>query len=427
MSQSKPKLPVRVMATTTLVVIAVIVSYMLYQRYVRYPWTRDGQITADVILLTPRVSGWVTKLNVVDNQQVKADDLPFEIDPRPFEIQLDSATVQLDESREQVAALEAAVNVAQAAVQSAEAGITSAKARIEDARAQIESAESGIAAAKAGVQAARADIDKAEATLQQRIRDRDRAKKLAADGAGSVAKAESTQAAVEASTAAVTTSKAGLLSAQAQEAQADAGLAQAQANLVVSESGLGDAEADLASAIASLEQARANLGVPGEENTRIRGAKANLAQAELDLEWTSVRAPTDGYVTNLVVKLGDYASAGTAMLAFVDQDSFYALGYFQETELNNLKTGDPVEVTLMAHRDQPIKGEVESIGLAINPPDIAQTGRDGDSGIVPQVQPSFDWIRLAQRVPVRIKLTEIPADLQLIAGTTCSVAAVSRD
>ncbi len=427
MASQNPKLSMRVTVTAIIIVIAVIASYMLYQRYVRFPWTRDGQIAADVVLLTPRVSGWVTSLKVVDNQQVKANDLLFEIDPRPYRIQFDLARVQLDEAREQVAALEAAVSVAQATVQSAQAGIRSAKARIEEAQAQITSAESGVAAAKAGIQTAQADIDKSEATLAQRIRDRDRAKKLAEDGAGSVAKAESTQAGVEASTAAVTAANASLLSTQAQQAQAEAGLAQSNANLLVSESGLGEAEADLASTLASLEQAQANLGVPGEENTRVRSAKANLAQAQLNLEWTSIRAPSDGFVTNLVVKLGDYASAGTAMLAFVDQGSFYALGYFQETELNHVQAGDSVQVTLMAHRDQPIEGQVESIGMAINPPNIAATGRNGDQGIVPQVQPSFDWIRLAQRVPVRIKLGSIPEGLQLIAGTTCSVAVVARD
>ena len=81
----------------------------------------------------------------------------------------------------------------------------------------------------------------------------------------------------------------------------------------------------------------------------------------------------------------------------------------------------------MGHKDRPLEGVVEAIDQAINPPDIAQTGEAGDSNLVPVVQPSFDWIRLAQRVPVRIKLTSVPSDIQLIAGTTASVSIKSAD
>jgi len=191
-----------------------------------------------------------------------------------------------------------------------------------------------------------------------------------------------------------------------------------EATLVGARAGL--LEAQLASAEAGLMQARANLGEPGEGNPKIRAAEVSLASARLDLERTVVRAPTDGYVTNLNVDVGDYASPGTPMLAFVDRASFYVQGFFQETQLRHIAPGDAAVVTLMSHRNRPIEGVVESIGWAINPPDVATT--EGTSGLVPQVEPSFDWIRLAQRVPVRIRLGPIPEDIQLVSGTTVSVA-----
>ena len=113
-------------------------------------------------------------------------------------------------------------------------------------------------------------------------------------------------------------------------------------------------------------------------------------------------------------------TAGEAVLAFVDSASFWIAGYFMETQLRHMKIGDRAVVTLMAHPDQPLQGEVESFGWAIAPPDVADV--TGDRFLVPQIQPVFDWVRLAQRVPVRIKITDVPDGVELIVGLTASVA-----
>jgi multidrug resistance efflux pump len=181
---------------------------------------------------------------------------------------------------------------------------------------------------------------------------------------------------------------------------------------------------NLAQSQAEVARATQDLGAPGEDNYRIQAAKVALAQAELNLAWTKVVAPSDGYVTNLNIEAGDYANVGTPLLAFVDSTSFWVAGYFMETQLRHMKPGDPAVITLMAHPDQPLAGEVESVGWAIQPPNIADTL--GASNLVPQIQPVFDWVRLAQRVPVRIKITEVPDGVELIVGLTASVA-VRRD
>ena len=165
-------------------------------------------------------------------------------------------------------------------------------------------------------------------------------------------------------------------------------------------------------AVASVDVARANLNA----------SKASLETAKLKLSWTSIYAPSDGYVTNLELKEGDYSNTGSAVLAFVDSNSYWVYGYFKETQLKHIKPGNRAVVTLMSHRDKPIEGVVNSIGRAISTPDTADV-----SQLVPEISATFDWVRLAQRVPVRIELKKVPAGVDLIVGTTASVAVYPRN
>jgi multidrug resistance efflux pump len=180
------------------------------------------------------------------------------------------------------------------------------------------------------------------------------------------------------------------------------------------------AAADLTQNQAQLVRATQDLGAPGDANYRIQAAQVALAQANLNLSWTKIVAPSDGYVTNLNLDEGDYVPAGGAVLAFVDSTSFWVSGYFMETQLRHMKAGDRAVITLMAHPDQPLIGEVESVGWAIAPPNVANV--TGDRYLVPMIQPVFDWVRLAQRVPVRIKISQVPDGVELIVGLTASVA-----
>ncbi len=153
---------------------------------------------------------------------------------------------------------------------------------------------------------------------------------------------------------------------------------------------------------------------------RIRSAQLSLDESKLKLDWCKVYAPADGYISNLNLKEGTYASAGGPLVALVDSDSFRVHAYFQESKLRHVLAGDPAIVTLMSHPDKRLRGEVESIGRATNPPKVAST--EGELGVVPSIEPTFDWVRLAQRVPVTIRLIEVPEDIQLISGTTASIS-----
>lgn len=137
--------------------------------------------------------------------------------------------------------------------------------------------------------------------------------------------------------------------------------------------------------------------------------------ARLNLERTRVLSPVDGYVTNLDLQAGGYASAGHAVMALVDRHGFYVEGYFEETKLARIRVGDPVRVRLMGQAE-PLSGHVESFAEG-----IADRDRATGSNLLPNVNPTFNWVRLAQRIPVRVALDRVPADVRLIAGQTATV------
>ncbi|HEV7814192.1 MAG TPA: biotin/lipoyl-binding protein [Janthinobacterium sp.] len=142
-------------------------------------------------------------------------------------------------------------------------------------------------------------------------------------------------------------------------------------------------------------------------------AARNLAQ--VNLERTVVRAPATGYVTNLHVYVGDFAAAGAAKLAVIDSASFYVVGYFEETKLALMHQGAPVEMSMLGS-EAPMRGHIESVARGITDRD-ASTGRE----LLADVNPTFNWVRLAQRVPVRIHIDQVPAGQTLVAGTTCTI------
>ena len=153
----------------------------------------------------------------------------------------------------------------------------------------------------------------------------------------------------------------------------------------------------------------------GTASAQYQAALTARDLAALNVERTVIRAPVTGYVTNLNVHAGDFAAVGAAKLAVIDQNSFYVVGYFEETKLPLLKVNDTVKMHLMSG-DTELRGHIESIARGITDRDAA-LGRE----LLADVNPTFSWVRLAQRVPVRIHIDDKPKDLLLVAGTTCTV------
>src|SRR5262249_37191885 len=144
-------------------------------------------------------------------------------------------------------------------------------------------------------------------------------------------------------------------------------------------------------------------------------ASARLRQAQVDLERTHILSPVDGYVTNLSAHLGDFLNVGVNAIALVDARSYWVDGYFEETNLAPIRVGDAAQIKLMGH-SQVLRGHVDSIARAISVSN-AQPGNQG----VANVNPIFTWVRLAQRIPVRIHIDEVPPDVVLSAGMTATV------
>lgn len=148
----------------------------------------------------------------------------------------------------------------------------------------------------------------------------------------------------------------------------------------------------------------------------VAGAVAQLNQAKIDLGRTKVASPVNGYVTNFQLRAGDTAAKGVRNMSLVDSDSFYALGYFEETKLAGIRIGDPAYVALLGFRDA-LRGHVEGIARGINTPNETP----GTLGLA-SVNPVFTWVRLAARIPVRIHIDEAPPTVLMSSGLTATVS-----
>jgi multidrug resistance efflux pump len=217
--------------------------------------------------------------------------------------------------------------------------------------------------------------------------------------------------------------KAGTLLFDVDHARYDLALRQAQVTLSMQKTLLAQALRE--------DQRNAGLGVlvslESREQTRARvdQARAAVAQADvalnaaqLNLQRAQVRAPIDGLVTNLDLREGGYASAGRPALALVDMQSLYVEGYFEETKLPRIHVGDRVHVTPMGS-DKPLDGTIDSVAAG-----IADRDRSTSANLLPSVNPTFNWVRLAQRIPVRVKLDPLPQGVRLVAGQTVTVQVV---
>lgn len=145
-------------------------------------------------------------------------------------------------------------------------------------------------------------------------------------------------------------------------------------------------------------------------------AQAQLDQARLDLDFTHITAPVNGYITNLTVQPGTMSIAYRPLVALINADSFRVDAFFRETQIRDFRPGDPALVTLMTYSNVPLEATVESIGWGI----ARENGSAGEQ-LLPSVSPTFEWIRLAQRIPVRLRLGVLPKGIELRAGTTASV------
>jgi multidrug resistance efflux pump len=255
--------------------------------------------------------------------------------------------------------------------------VSQAKAAVSQAQASVENIDAQLAVQDAQINASQAALDQVEAVLVFAQEQATRYQTLAKSGYGSIQNAQQYTSQLH---------------------QQEAVVHSSRENLNLAKRQVASLKAQRMSAEASLAQ-----------------AKAQLSQAQVNLERTRILSPVDGYVTNLLAQLGDFVNVGVNTIAVVDANSFWVDGYFEETNLAPIRVGDPARIKLMGH-SQIVRGHVDSIARAINVSN-AQPANQG----VANVNPIFTWVRLAQRIPVRIHIDEVPPGVVLAAGMTATV------
>lgn len=189
----------------------------------------------------------------------------------------------------------------------------------------------------------------------------------------------------------------------------------ATARLALQKEHLQRREAVLPGAVSAEERQTYAINVQASQ-ADVESARAALYKAQVDLERCEIRSPVNGWVTNLTVRVGNFATTGQRQMSVVDADSYWVSGYFEETRLRNIRVGDTARAVLMGYPDVTLTGRVDSINRGIADANTAPNPQG-----LPQVNPVFTWVRLAQRIPVRIHIDRMPQDVRLAIGETCTV------
>jgi multidrug efflux system membrane fusion protein len=360
----------------------------------QHPRTDDATVRANSIAFAPEVEGRLISLPVQDNQSVHKGDVLFVIDPRPFEYALaqakaDQATLegQIDDERRHIATEQSAVGTARAGVAGSESGISAA--------------QSSYLAAKAAVAHAAAAQSAAEAQLRFAQNDYDRIAPLLAKHYVTVQQVDQTQTTLSVARQAYQEASSQLLQAQAQEAMSLATKQSASANFQASQSKLGEAQHTVDN-LETLMAERPN-----------RAAK--VQQAELNLEWCRVRAPFDGYVTNMNISQGAYAHVGTPIFTLIDTSTWWVLANYRESKLKHIQPGMHVEVYLMEHPTHRFDAVVDSIGRGVFPEDGSVQGG------FPAIDRTLNWVHLSARFPVRIRVINPNPEIFRVGATAITI------
>lgn len=330
--------------------------------------TDDAFVDGNAIVIAPRVGGTVLHLWVRDNELVKAGDRLLEIDPRDYQAALDNALARLDQAKSRESSAKADLELTEA---STAADIAMAKSTLASAQSQVERARADVEAKRAEYERAQADVPRYQHLAQANAASREALERVIADAR---------------------TSTANLAAAQHQVAVATANVAEAEARL---------AQAQTAPQQIAVKQAALRAAT-----AEVEAAKANVEQARLNLSYTLISAPADGHVTKRSVNEGDVVQKDQTLLTLVSGEPWVTAN-FKETELTRMRPGQPVDIRIDAYPDRVFLGHVESI----------QRGTGARFSLLPPENATGNYVKVVQRVPVKIVFDEPPdADLALALG-----------
>jgi membrane fusion protein, multidrug efflux system len=376
--------PLRMAAA--LVLIAGLVAGLLYVRYnMMYESTDDAFVQAHVVAISPKVASYVSRVYVDDNQHVKKGDLLVELDPEDFEVRLAKARANLAAVMAEHRGADINTRVVQTTSQ---AGVVQAEASLEAAERQVASAQSKHAEAKAKVSVAEAEATRAAADVERYLR-------LVRSGFVSEQARDSAVAANRSGAANLDAAH------KAEQAAADA--------LRETRSQVNEARARLASAQAAPELVAYSRAQTARVAAQMAQMEAAQRQAELELSYTKIYAPEAGRITRKSVEPGAYVQVGQTLFSIVP-DQFWVAANFKETQLRDMRPNQPATVRVDAYPDKPLKGHVDSI----------QAGSGAAFSLLPPENATGNYVKVVQRVPVKIVIDE-PPNPNLVIGPGMSV------
>jgi multidrug efflux system membrane fusion protein len=377
----------RAISVGIMVCAAVVALFVVHQVNVN-PRTDDAEVFANYIGMAPLVNGPLTHLYISDNESVKAGAPLFDIDDRPYAYALAHARSerlalqgQINNERRLIAGQSSGVDVAKASALSAEASLAHAAAAVEQAKADVVTAKAAVERSNAERDYASNNLHRIEPLLARQfvtVDQVDQARTL---------QISRTQAAYE---------------AQSQ-------LALAEASLLASDAQYKQAQAVLEQSHQQVQQASHDVVTLEPLEGQLPGTQAAIDTAKYDFDNCHVVAPFDARVTNLTISQGQYANAGQHLFTLIDTRAWWVVANFRETQLHHVQPGMLAEVYVLSRPDVRYRGVVESIGFGVTP-DNDLVGRLTAPGL-PDVQRTLNWVHLASRFPVRVRIKDNPSNL----------------
>jgi membrane fusion protein, multidrug efflux system len=396
------------------------IRYWLYAR--SHESTDDAFIDGHIIQVSPKASGYVKKIYVSDNQQVKEGDLLAELDARDYEVKLQQAQAALDaglakenEAKTNVsltrATSSATIQQARAAVRksrtevaSSQAGAAGSRSRANQAAAAVTTAQANLAQMQAQVVAAQAEATRAAADVSryQALYAKDEVSKQQLDQA--VATANTARAELEAAHQRVAAAEARVNEARSAQSAATETARQSQTQIGGAEAGVNEALGRLAEANTAPQSVAVSEAQAATAGATTEQLRAQVAQAELELSYTKVYAPETGRVTRKSVEEGALVQVGQPLMAIVPGE-VWVTANFKESQIGRMAPGQSVEVSVDAYPDKTFKGHVDSI----------QAGTGARFSLIPPENATGNYVKVVQRVPVKIVFDEPPDPKHMLA------------
>jgi membrane fusion protein, multidrug efflux system len=370
------------------VACAAVIALLVIHQVNTNPRTDDAEVFANFIGMAPLVNGPVMHLYVADNQLVKAGDPLFDIDERPYAYALAHARSdqlslkgQIGDERRLIAGKSSAVDVARASALSAEASLAHAGAAVEQAKADVANAQAAVERANAEFEYASNNLHRIEPLLERQFVTVDQVD--------------------QARTLQISRSQAAM--------QAKSQLALAQAGLLAAEAQYKQAQAVLQQSHQQVQEASHDVTTLQPLEGELPGKQAAIDTAAYNFENCHVVAPFDARVTNLTISQGEYANAGQHLFTLIDDRVWWVIANFRETQLHHIQPGMLADVYVMSRPDVRLRGVVESVGFGVTP-DTDLVGRLTAPGL-PDVQRTLNWVHLASRFPVRVRIEDHLSDV----------------